>query len=83
MLPGALQDFDLPDVLAGIAPRPLLVVNPTDAMVRKLTREAAVKAYEPVHAAYRNSRAPQAFEATVIPIDADLDGVLEKWIGAR
>ncbi len=83
MLPGALQDFDLQDVLASLAPRPLLVVNPTDAMVRKLTREAAAKAYEPVRAAYRYSRALQAFEAVVVPIDADLDGVLEKWIGAR
>jgi cephalosporin-C deacetylase-like acetyl esterase len=83
MLPGALQDSDLQDVLATLAPRPLLVANPTDALVRKLTREAAAKVYEPVRAAYREARAPQAFEAQVVPIDADLDGALGKWIGAR
>jgi cephalosporin-C deacetylase-like acetyl esterase len=83
LLPGALQDFDLQDVLASLAPRPLLIANPTDALVRKVTREAAGKVYEPVHAAYREAHVPQVFEAKVVPIDADLDDVLKEWITAR
>jgi cephalosporin-C deacetylase-like acetyl esterase len=83
LLPGALQDFDLQDVLASLAPRPLLVANPTDALVRKMTREAAAKVYEPVRSAYRGARAPQAFELNVVPIDSDVDDVLKGWITAR
>ncbi|MBZ5545937.1 MAG: acetylxylan esterase [Acidobacteriia bacterium] len=83
LLPGALRDFDLPDVLGSLAPRPLLVANPMDALVRKLTREAAAEVYGPVRSAYRDAGAPQAFEAIVVPIDSDLDGVLKKWITAR
>ncbi|MFB3923953.1 MAG: acetylxylan esterase [Terriglobia bacterium] len=80
LLPSVLQDFDLPDVLASLAPRPLLVVNPTDAVVRKMDRAKAAKALDPVTKAY-GSR--QAFDLRVLPFDTDIDGALRAWILGR
>lgn len=77
MLPGALQDFDLPDVFASLAPRPLLVVNPTDAVVRKMTTGEAQKALDLVRKTYGNT---QAFHLQVVPFDSDLNDILKGWI---
>lgn len=77
LLPGALQDFDLPDVLAALAPRPLLVVNPTDAVVRKMDRAKARKALELVTKAYASG---PAFDLRIVPFDSDIDEVLKAWI---
>ena len=77
MLPGALQDFDLTDVLASLAPRPLLVVNPTDAVVRKMDAAKAQRALELVGKAYGSG---QALDLRIVPFDSDIDEVLEAWI---
>ena len=77
MLPGALQDFDLPDVFASLAPRPLLVVNPTDAVVRKMPTGEAQKALDLVRKTYGNT---PAFDLQVVPFDSDLNDILKGWI---
>jgi cephalosporin-C deacetylase-like acetyl esterase len=81
MLPGVLQDFDLPDVLAGLAPRPLLILNPTDALVRKMSSERTRAAFESVRKAYAAAGASQNLEVGVVPWEADFTAVLAGWIG--
>jgi cephalosporin-C deacetylase-like acetyl esterase len=82
-VPGALKDFDLPDLLAARAPRRLLVVNPTDALVRKLSRGDAEAVYAGVRKVYDDAGAAAAFESRVAVLDADVDAALEKWIAAQ
>ena len=77
LLPGALQDFDLPDVLASLAPRPLLLVNPTDAVVLKMNTAKAQKALEQVSKTYASG---PAFDLRIVPFDSDIDEVLKTWI---
>lgn len=77
MLPGALQDFDLPDVLASLAPRALVVVNPTDAVVRKMDTAKAREALELVSKTYGSG---QGFDLRIVPFDSDIDAVLKTWI---
>jgi len=83
ILPGVLHDFDLQDVLAGLAPRALLVLNPTDALVRKMGREKAQAAFEPVRKAYESAGAAEDFEVGVVPIESDVGSALEGWIRKR
>jgi cephalosporin-C deacetylase-like acetyl esterase len=42
---GVLQHFDLPQVAAAIAPRPVTLLSPVDPMKRVMTAAAAVEAY--------------------------------------
>ncbi len=77
MLPGVLQDFDLPDVWAALAPRALLVVNPTDAVVRKMDEAKAQHALDLVSKAYGSGR---ALDLRIVPFDSDIDEVLKTWI---
>ena len=80
MLPGVLQDFDLPDVFASLAPRPLLVLNPEDAMTKKMDREQAQRAFDLVQALYDNAGAPGSIEIQVTPLESEMQETLLKWI---
>lgn len=82
-VPGVLKDFDLPDVVAALAPRRLLVLNPTDAVVRRLARGDAEVVYAGVRKAYDDAGAAAAFESRVAVLDAGVDAALEKWIAAQ
>jgi hypothetical protein len=58
---GVLNHFDLPQVAASIAPRPLGILNPQDHQKNKLTPAAATVTYAPVVEAYRQKRAEEKF----------------------
>jgi hypothetical protein len=79
-LPGVLQDFDLPDVFAALAPRPLLVLNPQDPLTRKMVEQEAASAFAPVRVAYDAAKASQALTIKVAPLDPDVPKVLEEWL---
>jgi len=83
MLPGVLRDFDLVDAMGSLAPRPLLLLNPQDALTRKLEESQATHALRPVHDAYREKGATAAFEVRTAPFESDVEEALEKWILAR
>jgi hypothetical protein len=79
-LPGALEDFDLTDVFAALAPRPLLVLNPQDPLTRKMGEQEALAALAPARAAYDAARASQALTVKVAPLDTDVPKALEEWL---
>jgi dienelactone hydrolase/pimeloyl-ACP methyl ester carboxylesterase len=57
VVPGALAVYDLPDLAAAVAPRPLTIRNTVEPTGRPLTRNAALAAYRPVIAAYAGAGA--------------------------
>ena len=60
-LRGVLTRFDLPHVAAAVAPRPLTLVEPVDAMKQPVTANAASEAYAFTAAAYRKAGAGERF----------------------
>lgn len=60
-VPGALAVYDLPDLAAALAPRPLTIRKPVDAAGKPLTKEAAEDAYKAVRAAYKAANAADKF----------------------
>jgi dienelactone hydrolase len=64
-VPGALAVYDLPDLAAALAPRPLTIRNPVDAAGKPLTKEAAEAAYQRVREAYKSAGAADKFTLTV------------------
>lgn len=80
MLPGVLRDFDLVDVMGSLAPRPLLILNPQDALTRRLEEAPATHALRPVHDAYREKGATSAFEVRTAPFESEVEEGIEKWL---
>jgi cephalosporin-C deacetylase-like acetyl esterase len=83
MLPGALQDFDLADVMAVVAPRPLRLMNLEDSTTRRMAMEEAETGVRAARAAYARAKAEQALELRVIPIQSDANQALVKWVGQQ
>jgi len=61
VVPGALAAYDLPDLAATVAPRPLTIHKPVDSTGRPLTREATSAAYQIVRSAYAKAGAEKQF----------------------
>jgi cephalosporin-C deacetylase-like acetyl esterase len=61
VVPGALAVYDLPDLAAALAPRPLTVRKAADPTGKPLTRNAADDAYRPVRGAYVKAGAEKQF----------------------
>lgn len=59
-VPGALRDFDLPDLAALIAPRPTVLINPIDAMLEPLEVDRCWAMYGWPRDVYRALGAPDA-----------------------
>jgi dienelactone hydrolase/pimeloyl-ACP methyl ester carboxylesterase len=57
VVPGALAVYDLPDLAATLAPRPLTIRKPADPIGQPLTRAAASAAYRVVRAVYARAGA--------------------------
>ncbi len=53
VVPGALKGYDLPDVAAAIAPRPLTIRNPVDAAGKPVSQAELEQIYAPARAAYK------------------------------
>ncbi|MCC6444381.1 MAG: acetylxylan esterase [Armatimonadetes bacterium] len=70
-----LAHYDLPEVAACIAPRPLLLAGPVDAMKRALPLHKAGQAYQTSLAAYRIAGASNAL------LLSDRSPDLERWLG--
>jgi cephalosporin-C deacetylase-like acetyl esterase len=60
-VPGILHHFDLPEIAAAIAPRSLVLIEPTDGMKRTVGPNEAEEAYQWTQAAYRIAGAGDNF----------------------
>jgi hypothetical protein len=80
MLPGVLEDFDLTDVYAAVAPRPLLILNPTNATTGRMTHDEALVAMKMVISTYRAYQSSSAFEVGSTPYEPDIAKNLVAWI---
>lgn len=65
VVPGALKVYDLPDLAAALAPRPLTIRNPVDAASKPLTKGAAEEAYKQVREAYKKANALDKFTLVI------------------
>jgi cephalosporin-C deacetylase-like acetyl esterase len=61
VVPAALAVYDLPDLAALVAPRPLTIRKPADPTGKPLNRSAADDAYKLVRAAYAKAEAEKQF----------------------
>ena len=61
-VPGVLKQFDLPQVAALIAPRPLAILDPTDHMKTPLDPGAARQIYSEAETEYKNRNATSKFK---------------------
>jgi hypothetical protein len=59
-VPGALRDFDLPDLVALAAPRPAFLVDPADALLARLRPEACQAIYAWPLEVYRELGVPDS-----------------------
>jgi pimeloyl-ACP methyl ester carboxylesterase len=65
-VPGALRDFDLPELGAMLAPRPLLLVNPVDGFHRRADPSQAAAEYKIAGDIYRLEGAAAAFRLAFV-----------------
>jgi hypothetical protein len=61
VVPGVLKSFDLPDVASTIAPRPLKIVSPRDAMGKSMETAAAEAEYIVTRKRYKDLKQATAF----------------------
>ncbi|MBI3858393.1 MAG: metalloendopeptidase, partial [Planctomycetes bacterium] len=57
VVPGALKNYDFPDLAAAVAPRPLTIRGPVDAAGKPLSQAELEEIYAPARAAYRKAGA--------------------------
>ncbi len=80
-IPGVLKDFDLEDVFSLFAPRRCLLLNPQDALGRKMTREEAQQAAKRVHFPFAAVQGPSVFQSVVRPLESETLQAMENWLG--
>ena len=80
ILPGVLGEFDLSGAFASLAPRPALVLDPVDALMRKMTREEARAAFEAARSTSAAHGAKDALEVRVVAYEADAVESMERWL---
>ncbi|HUU12760.1 MAG TPA: acetylxylan esterase [Terriglobia bacterium] len=80
VLPGVLREFDLPDAFAALAPRPALVLDPVDALMRKMTREEARSAFQAARNTSAAHGAAAPLEVRVAAYESDAVESLERWL---
>ncbi|MGH9720554.1 MAG: hypothetical protein ACRD8O_10105, partial [Bryobacteraceae bacterium] len=62
VIPGVLKSFDLPDVAASIAGRPLQIIDPVDAMKQPVDIAVARGVYRRAAEAYARKSAGDRFQ---------------------
>ncbi len=80
LLPGGLNDFDLTDVFASLAPRPLLVINPLDCLTRPMDQQQADEAMKLVRNAYLAAGADEMLSVRVATPAPGPEEILTEWV---
>ncbi len=78
---GALTVYDLPDLAAALAPRPVLLVNITDQNGQPVHNQSLVKqTYEVAYRSYRMKNAEESYTITRISPYESYESVLQLWL---
>jgi len=80
-VPGVLRDFDLPDLAAALAPRPLWIVDPQTPTGARVPTERALTECAPATRAYERTGRPAAFRVLQRPEGWPLDKLYASWLG--
>ncbi len=78
---GVLADFDLPDLGAALAPRPLWVVDPRTPTGALVATDRVRKEFGPAALAYERAGRPTAFRVLHRPEGWAFDRVYASWLG--
>ncbi len=78
-VPGALEAYDLPDLMATLADRPLLVVNPINHRGNRTKRSTVDRTYEVVRSAYQSRNAESNLSIAVTDTNRELTR-LKNWL---
>jgi hypothetical protein len=79
-VPGALMAYDLPDLAACLAPRPLLLVNPQNALDEPVQQERVEAVWKVARRAYAGQQASAAFVLRTGIAKAAVADLLEGWL---
>jgi dipeptidyl aminopeptidase/acylaminoacyl peptidase len=82
-VPGVLGDFDLPDLAASLAPRPLWIVDPRTPTGALVPTDRAREEFAPAVLAYDRAGEPTSFRVLQRPEGWPLDTFLAAWLGER
>jgi len=82
-VPGILEDFDLPDLAAALAPRLLWIVDPETPTHALVSVERALSEYRATRDAYRQAGRGDAFHVLHRPEGWPLEEVYANWLTAR
>lgn len=80
VVPGALREFDLPDIAASLAPRSLLMVGVTDGNGKMDDVEAINKDLEVIRNVYKVQNAASNLIIMPLPADKRLEAIFSSWI---
>jgi cephalosporin-C deacetylase-like acetyl esterase len=82
-VPGVLADFDLPDLGAALAPRPLWIVDPRTPTGALVATDRARKELGPAVLAYERAGRPRAFRVLHRPEGWTFDRVYAAWLASE
>jgi dienelactone hydrolase len=80
MVPGALQQYDLPDLAALIAPRKLLYLNPVDHEGEMLSGDPATDKLNFTHRTFRDKNASEHFEIRLLEDSQSRTEAIIQWL---
>ncbi len=82
-VPGVLEDFDLPDLAAALAPRPLWIVDPRSPTHALVSVDRARREHEPALRAYERAGRSGDLRLLHRPEGWPLEKVYSDWLEAR
>jgi cephalosporin-C deacetylase-like acetyl esterase len=82
-VPGVLKDFDLPDLAAALAPRPLWIVDPRSPTNALISIDRARSEYERAARAYEDAGRRNGFRVLHRPEGWLLEKVYSDWLEGR
>ena len=80
VVPGALTSYDLPDLIAALAPRKLMMAGVTDGNGKISDVESINKDLAIIKIAYQNKKAEEQFSVIPLPSDKKLYSIFKEWI---
>jgi hypothetical protein len=80
VVPGALKEYDIPDIEASLAPRPLMIAGTTDGYGKITDSEGINKDLDIVRNGYKHKNAEEYLLIRPLPKDKDYDALFMDWI---